>query len=83
MNRRSFTALLPALAASLPAFADDLNGEGQAGAPSAAETPVATGVFAGFTPPEQFAGRSGHSFLTRPSPCTIPPNDSNDRPPIP
>jgi quercetin dioxygenase-like cupin family protein len=63
MNRRSFTALLPALAASLPAFADDLNGEGQAGAPSAAETPVATGVFAGFTPPEQFAGRSGHSFF--------------------
>jgi quercetin dioxygenase-like cupin family protein len=63
MNRRSFAALLPALAASLPAFADDLSGEGQAGAPSAAEIPVETGVFAGFTPPGQFSGRAGHSFF--------------------
>jgi mannose-6-phosphate isomerase-like protein (cupin superfamily) len=63
MNRRNFAALLPALAASLPAFAVDPKGEAQAGAPAPAETPVETGVFAGFTPPDQFNGRSGHSFF--------------------
>ncbi|HEY1500617.1 MAG TPA: cupin domain-containing protein [Acidobacteriaceae bacterium] len=58
MNRRNFTALLPALAAGLPAFADAQNAMG-----GAAERPVETGVYAGFTPAEQFSGRAGHSFF--------------------
>lgn len=62
MNRRSFAALLPALAAGLPAFATSQAG-GQSGEPAAAETPVETGVFQGFRPEEHFNGRSGHSFF--------------------
>jgi quercetin dioxygenase-like cupin family protein len=63
MNRRRFATLLPALAAGLPMFADGSTGEGQTGATVSAEAPVETGVFVGFTPPPQFAGRSGHSFF--------------------
>ena len=63
MNRRTFAALLPALAGSLPVFAVDPKSEAQAGASAGAETPVETGVFAGFTPPERINGRSVHSFF--------------------
>jgi mannose-6-phosphate isomerase-like protein (cupin superfamily) len=56
MNRRNFTALLPALAAGLPALA-----QAQSSAP--VEKPVETGVYPGFAPPEQFSGRAGHSFF--------------------
>jgi mannose-6-phosphate isomerase-like protein (cupin superfamily) len=59
MNRRSFAALLPALAASLPALAESQS----ATAPATADNPVQTGVYAGFTPPAEFAGRKGHSFF--------------------
>lgn len=64
MNRRHFTALLPALAAGLPAFAESQNG-GVATAPSptSAGASIETGVFPGFTPPEEFTGRAGHSFF--------------------
>ncbi len=58
MNRRSFAALLPALAAGLPALA-----QSQAGTSPTGPTPVETGVYPGFTPPEQFTGRAGHSFF--------------------
>jgi quercetin dioxygenase-like cupin family protein len=60
MNRRSFAALLPALAASLPALA-----EAQTATPQASTNPpdIETGVYPGFTPPEHFTGRSGHSFF--------------------
>jgi quercetin dioxygenase-like cupin family protein len=57
MNRRQFTALLPALAAGLPAMANAQTAKGSA------EKPVETGVYAGFTPPEPFKGRAGHSFF--------------------
>jgi mannose-6-phosphate isomerase-like protein (cupin superfamily) len=63
MNRRSFTALLPALAASLPSFAASQSGEAQTPAASPAAPPIDTGVYPGFTPPEQFGGRAGHSFF--------------------
>jgi mannose-6-phosphate isomerase-like protein (cupin superfamily) len=59
MNRRSFAALLPALAASLPALAESQASPGS----GANEKPVETGVYPGFTPPEQFSGRAGHSFF--------------------
>jgi|ERR1700728_1320064 quercetin dioxygenase-like cupin family protein len=59
MNRRSFAALLPALAASLPLLAESQASPGS----GANEKPVETGVYSGFTPPEQFSGRAGHSFF--------------------
>jgi hypothetical protein len=63
MNRRSFAALLPALAAGLPALAEQ-NGLAQTGpASGAAEKPIETGVYPGFTPPAEFTGRKGHSFF--------------------
>lgn len=65
MNRRSFAALLPALAAGLPALAESQNGEAQTAPASAgsAGTPIETGMFPGFTPPAEFTGRKGHSFF--------------------
>ena len=64
MNRRNFAALLPALAASLPALAKDFDGGAQtATAAPSAENPIETGVYSGFMPPAQFMGRSGHSFF--------------------
>jgi mannose-6-phosphate isomerase-like protein (cupin superfamily) len=62
MNRRSFAALLPALAAGLPALAESQSGTAQT-APTPADNPVQTGVYPGFTPPAEFAGRKGHSFF--------------------
>jgi mannose-6-phosphate isomerase-like protein (cupin superfamily) len=56
MNRRSFAALLPALAAGLPALAEQ-NGTAAPG------QPVETGTFPAFTPPAEFTGRKGHSFF--------------------
>jgi mannose-6-phosphate isomerase-like protein (cupin superfamily) len=63
MNRRSFTTLLPALAASLPSLAESQNGEAQTATSSAATRPIETGVYPGFTPPQQFSGRAGHSYF--------------------
>jgi quercetin dioxygenase-like cupin family protein len=63
MDRRSFAALLPALAAGLPALAELQTGTSQTTASPAGAAPVETGVYPGFTPPEQFTGRSGHSFF--------------------
>ena len=60
MDRRTFTALLPTLAASLPALAE---AQSSAPQPSAAPANIETGVFPGFTPPDHFTGRSGHSFF--------------------
>jgi mannose-6-phosphate isomerase-like protein (cupin superfamily) len=63
MNRRNFAALLPALAAGLPALAEQ-NGTPAAGARSAsAGQPIQAGVFPAFTPPAEFTGRKGHSFF--------------------
>jgi mannose-6-phosphate isomerase-like protein (cupin superfamily) len=63
MNRRSFAALLPALAAGLPALAEQ-NGTAQAGpASGTAVEPIETGMYPGFTPPAEFTGRKGHSFF--------------------
>jgi quercetin dioxygenase-like cupin family protein len=60
MNRRNFTALLPALAAGLPSLAESQPSQ----TPKAAhEKPIETGVYPAFTPPEHFTGRSGHSFF--------------------
>lgn len=61
MDRRTFAALLPTLAASLPTLAESQTEASLA--PAANETPVESGVWQGFTPPEHFAGRSGHSFF--------------------
>jgi quercetin dioxygenase-like cupin family protein len=63
MNRRSFAALLPALAAGLPALAEAQTGISPTPAPPASAAPVETGVYPGFTPPEQFTGRARHSFF--------------------
>jgi quercetin dioxygenase-like cupin family protein len=64
MNRRSFAALLPALAAGLPALAELQSGVAQmAPASGTAASPIETGVYAGFTPPAEFTGRKGHSFF--------------------
>jgi quercetin dioxygenase-like cupin family protein len=63
MDRRSFAALLPALAAGLPALAQSQTGASPTTASLASANPVETGVYPGFTPPEQFTGRSGHSFF--------------------
>ncbi|MGB6901464.1 MAG: cupin domain-containing protein [Acidobacteriaceae bacterium] len=60
MNRRSFAALLPALAAGLPALAESQTGTPASPVSAAA---VETGVYPGFNPPEVFTGRSGHSFF--------------------
>ena len=60
MNRRSFAALLPALAAGLPALAESQTGTPTSPVSAAA---VETGVYPGFNPPEVFTGRSGHSFF--------------------
>lgn len=66
MNRRHFSALLPALAAGLPMLAESQNETAQT-APGAAtgtaSDPVETGVYPGFTPPAEFTGRKGHSFF--------------------
>jgi mannose-6-phosphate isomerase-like protein (cupin superfamily) len=63
MNRRIFAALLPALAAGLPALAEQ-NGTAQAGpASGTAVEPIETGMYPGFTPPAEFTGRKGHSFF--------------------
>jgi mannose-6-phosphate isomerase-like protein (cupin superfamily) len=63
MNRRSFAALLPALAAGLPALAEQ-NGLAQTGpASGTAVEPIETGMYPGFTPPAEFTGRKGHSFF--------------------
>lgn len=63
MNRRDFAVLLPAFAAGLPGFSEQ-KGAAQAGhGAAAAATPIETGVYAGFTPPAEFAGRKGHSFF--------------------
>ena len=61
MNRRNFAMLLPVLAAGLPALAESQTPSSPA--PPASTAPVETGVYPGFTPPEQFTGRSGHSFF--------------------
>jgi quercetin dioxygenase-like cupin family protein len=63
MNRRSFATLLPALAAVLPALAQSQTGTSPTPASPASATSIETGVYPGFTPPEQFTGRSGHSFF--------------------
>jgi mannose-6-phosphate isomerase-like protein (cupin superfamily) len=65
MNRRNFAALLPALAAGLPALAEQ-NGTAQAGTGGSganAAEPIRTGAYEGFTPPAEFTGRKGHSFF--------------------
>lgn len=62
MNRRTFTALLPALAAGLPALAESQSGTAQT-APASAGSPIETGVYPAFTPPAEFTGRKGHSFF--------------------
>jgi quercetin dioxygenase-like cupin family protein len=63
MNRREFNGLLPALAAAAalptPASAQQTAPD----QPSGAGTPVASGVFDAFNPPEHFTGRSAHSFV--------------------
>lgn len=56
MDRRRFAALLPALAASLPALAEEAGATGK-------HSPVATGVYPGKTPPEGFHGRFGHGYI--------------------
>jgi quercetin dioxygenase-like cupin family protein len=61
MNRRIFAALLPALAASLPSLAEAQTQT--ASATSSGENPIETGIYPGFTPPEHFSGRVGHSFF--------------------
>ncbi|MGD0369478.1 MAG: cupin domain-containing protein [Acidobacteriaceae bacterium] len=63
MNRRSFAVLLPALAAGLPALAESQTGTSPTPTSTASPATVETGVYPGFTPPEQFTGRSGHSFF--------------------
>jgi quercetin dioxygenase-like cupin family protein len=63
MNRRHFAALLPAVAASLPAFADAQAGADSAPNASAVGPSIATGVYPGKTPPEGFQGHSGHSYI--------------------
>jgi quercetin dioxygenase-like cupin family protein len=62
MDRRSFAALLPALAAGLPALAEQ-NGTGQTATGSSAAEPIEAGIFPAFTPPAEFTGRKGHSFF--------------------
>lgn len=63
MNRRHFAALLPTLAATLPALAEE-----QAGSEPPPDMPeegpaIETGVFPGKTPPADFKGRFGHSYM--------------------
>ena len=65
MNRRSFAALLPALAAGLPALAEAQTGISPTPAPPASAAPVETGVYPGFTPPGQFARPRRTQFLSR------------------
>ena len=70
MNRRRFAAFLPALFAGLPAFA---RMKPEPAAPQAGAAPdarsaasgktIESGVFPAFTPPEQFSGHAGHSFI--------------------
>lgn len=61
MNRRHFAALLPTLAASLSALAEEQAGaEPDPGEPGPA---IETGVDRGALPPEGFQGRFGHSYL--------------------
>lgn len=59
MNRRTFAALLPALAAGLPALAEQT----ATASGSASSEPIGTGVYPGFTPPAEFTGHKGHSFF--------------------
>jgi quercetin dioxygenase-like cupin family protein len=63
MNRRHFAALLPTLAATLPALAAE-----QPGSEPPPDMPeegpaIETGVFPGKTPPADFKGRFGHSYM--------------------
>jgi quercetin dioxygenase-like cupin family protein len=73
MNRRNFAALLPALAAGLPALAEQNGTTPTApGAASAANTPaIETGTYPAFTPPSEFTGRKGHSFFRGMLPTNI------------
>jgi mannose-6-phosphate isomerase-like protein (cupin superfamily) len=63
MNRRTFAALLPALAAGLPALAEQGATASGSASGSASSEPIRTGVYPGFTPPAEFAGHKGHSFF--------------------
>ena len=64
MNRRRFATLLPALAASLPAFGRVMaRAEPAPESSTALEKAVESGVFPAYHPPAQFSGRSGHSFF--------------------
>jgi mannose-6-phosphate isomerase-like protein (cupin superfamily) len=58
MNRRHFAALLPALAATLPALA-----EAPLPAPMEPGPAIESGIYPGKTPPEDFKGRFGHSYI--------------------
>lgn len=61
MNRREFAGLLPA---AMAATALNTNAQQTASNPPAgSETTIAAGTFNGFTPPENFTGRAGHSFF--------------------
>jgi quercetin dioxygenase-like cupin family protein len=63
MNRRRFAALLPALTASLPAFARITSTSTRGETTAAAEQAVESGVFPAFHPPEPFNGHAGQSFF--------------------
>jgi len=62
VNRRRFSALVPALFAALPRFALCAAAPDPPAA-SGTASPVESGVFPAFHPPAQFSGRSGHSFF--------------------
>lgn len=63
MNRRRFAALLPAVAAGLPALADVRPGSEPKADPSTEGPAIETGVYPGKTPPENFQGHFGHSYM--------------------
>lgn len=61
MNRREFTLMAPVAAAAVALEAKAQQTVGKM--PEGATSDITSDVFPGFVPPEQFTGRSAHSFF--------------------